>query len=513
MFADGSTLPRYLPHAKAERLVAVTRLVLAGYSIFAGVLTGMHREPHGPLALSILGAWGVLATAVWMRTRSGKRIRVAVGALIPILDLLLIAALILSSGGAVSAYFPLLVLPFFAVSLMYGRRVMVWTGLVAMTTYLLVSLSTPQRAANPRLFVMRIGFLLIMGTSVLRRSEFDVRMRSDALKLAAWPQPTGLELDEFVRTLLAHAADLLRAPRVLLAWESITGTRQLVRWDGASMTQLDPQQLAEHVAVPSILSAGFDAEMVEGRLFFVGRRDFDSDDATLAEIVARLFGSSLEQTTVQESLRRAAAMEERLRMSRDLHDTLMQSMAALALQIDASRRVIETDAADAQQRLGAVGAQLAEAQTALRALVDDLRPDALPRRDSLPSRLGDVAAAVMRQWGLSATVDADETVALAEPLATEVCLLVAECLTNAARHATATHVVVRVSAAGNDVRIEVEDDGRGFPFHGRYDLEDLVTRRRGPWSLKERVLALRGSMTLESSPNGSRIEIALPAGG
>jgi signal transduction histidine kinase len=71
-------------------------------------------------------------------------------------------------------------------------------------------------------------------------------------------------------------------------------------------------------------------------------------------------------------------------------------------------------------------------------------------------------------------------------------------------------VVARVTSAGGEVRIEVEDDGRGFPFHGRFALAELVAQKRGPWSLKERVVSLHGAMTIDSSDTGSRIDIRLP---
>jgi signal transduction histidine kinase len=547
--------PPYVPHAKAERLVAITRLLMAAFALVAGVLTGMLREPRGSIAVSLLAVWGILAAAVWMRTRSGRRMSVAAGAFLPIFDLLLIASVIVSSGGAVSAFFPLLVLPFFAVSLLYGRRVIVWTGLVGITAYLVVSFATPNRYANPRLFVMRLGFLMIIGASVVRRNEFDSRMRSDALKLAAWPQPAGLDHDDFLRILLAHAADLLRTSRVLLAWEDVDGKKQLALWSSGSMAVLDPLPegmvapaladvsflsrdagaaspdglcfdgrafvahrgafldlgFMQRFAIRSVVSVCLKAETVEGRIFFLDGHDVDSDDLTLAEIVARLLGSALEQTSLLERLRRTTATEERMRLSRDLHDTLLQSLAGLALHAEGARRVMATDAPGAESRLAIVVDQVTDAQRVLRAFVDDLRPESPPRREPLRGRLSRISAAIARQWGgLAVSVVADERLEFPETLATEVCNLVAESLTNAARHAAAGRVVARVTSAGGEVRIEVEDDGRGFPFHGRFELAELVAQKRGPWSLKERVVSLHGAMRIDSSDTGSRIDIRLP---
>jgi signal transduction histidine kinase len=60
------------------------------------------------------------------------------------------------------------------------------------------------------------------------------------------------------------------------------------------------------------------------------------------------------------------------------------------------------------------------------------------------------------------------------------------------------------------VYITVTDDGRGFPFSGRYDLAALTDAQLGPVSLKQRVASLHGELVLTSTLIGSRLEISLP---
>jgi signal transduction histidine kinase len=57
----------------------------------------------------------------------------------------------------------------------------------------------------------------------------------------------------------------------------------------------------------------------------------------------------------------------------------------------------------------------------------------------------------------------------------------------------------------------VSDDGRGFPFRGRLEHDELVSANVGPLSLRERVVAAGGTLAVESGPSGSRVEIVLPA--
>jgi signal transduction histidine kinase len=92
----------------------------------------------------------------------------------------------------------------------------------------------------------------------------------------------------------------------------------------------------------------------------------------------------------------------------------------------------------------------------------------------------------------------------------EVYAIVNEAVANAAKHAGAKRIVVGIDVEDGQVHIDVADDGRGFPFHGRYDLPTLVASNRGPVTLKERISALRGSMVIDSSDAGARIEIRVP---
>jgi signal transduction histidine kinase len=88
--------------------------------------------------------------------------------------------------------------------------------------------------------------------------------------------------------------------------------------------------------------------------------------------------------------------------------------------------------------------------------------------------------------------------------------LVAESLANAAKHAHATRIDVHVNIVDGVAEIDVEDNGRGFPFHGTYDLAALDAGHRGPVTLRERVASLRGSLLLHSSPQGARIQMKIP---
>jgi signal transduction histidine kinase len=92
----------------------------------------------------------------------------------------------------------------------------------------------------------------------------------------------------------------------------------------------------------------------------------------------------------------------------------------------------------------------------------------------------------------------------------EVYHILREALVNAARHAHATTITVSLRVDRRGIRMTVADDGEGFPFTGRHDLARLIRYDMGPTVLRERVAALAGTLVIESSRHGARLDIGIP---
>ncbi|HKO59275.1 MAG TPA: ATP-binding protein [Thermoanaerobaculia bacterium] len=107
-------------------------------------------------------------------------------------------------------------------------------------------------------------------------------------------------------------------------------------------------------------------------------------------------------------------------------------------------------------------------------------------------------------------VEVPAPIAVSARLAHELCRIVNESLSNAARHGRASLAVVSVALRNGLIDIRVADDGRGFAFSGRHDLDALERRGLGPRTLKERIRALGGSLIVESSNGGASIEVSIP---
>ncbi|HJW14734.1 MAG TPA: sensor histidine kinase, partial [Thermoanaerobaculia bacterium] len=364
-----------------------------------------------------------------------------------------------------------------------------------------------------------------------------------------------------VRELLDHAAGILQAPRMVMVWEELEEpwARVACRSDGKFDLSLEPlgtfgalvagdlvgrsflcadagsdgtsvliasgdgkeewkgrpldSRLQARFGIGPVLSWSLRGQAIEGRLFALDKPGMTLDDLVLGEIVAGLAAVRMDHLALRERLREAAAAEERIRLSRDLHDGLLQSLTGIALQLQVARRELERDPRAAKDRLEEIQASIAGEQRDLRGFVNRLKP-APPDESAgrgLPFRLEEVCQRIERQWGLHVKVSCEGLDdSLPSSVSDDVLRIVNEALVNAARHAEASYLVVEVALSAGEVFITVADDGHGFSFQGTHDLVTLQKMKAGPITLKERISALGGDMVISSSALGSRLAISLP---
>lgn len=246
-------------------------------------------------------------------------------------------------------------------------------------------------------------------------------------------------------------------------------------------------------------------------------RFFTDEEIALAQGFADQATIALAHFSLLERLEEAVVLEERVRLARDLHDGVLQTLAGTVLQLEVLRRESPEDS-EVRRRLLDIQLPLVAQQRELRSLIQPLKT--AQRRPpvgaaDLCARLEDLATRIERQWGRPVELVSDGWQAtVSATLAQEIYHLVSEALVNAARHARGGRILVEArSGDGNAATLSVTDGGRGFPFHGRHDLKSLQAMSAGPVMLMQRVAALRGELTIDSTPSGSRVEIRLPISG
>ena len=214
-------------------------------------------------------------------------------------------------------------------------------------------------------------------------------------------------------------------------------------------------------------------------------------------------------------LQQSSAMEERIRLARDLHDGVLQSLTGIGLRLAAVRGLLAADPPEATAAVETLQELIAREQRDLRFFIKELKPPPLAREGDGTGLAGSVAELVRRtelEWGLRAELRVQGLEGpIAEPLARDVYHVVREALVNAARHGEASAVRLLIARGeGDSLAITVADNGRGFPFQGTYSHADLVRDRLGPRTLLERIASLKGTLAIESSPAGARLDIAIP---
>jgi signal transduction histidine kinase len=213
-------------------------------------------------------------------------------------------------------------------------------------------------------------------------------------------------------------------------------------------------------------------------------------------------------------VKESVADEERVRLARDLHDGVLQSMTGIGLRLAAARAQLQEDGEAARVSLEGLQELIALEQRDLRFFIRELHVERASESgpESLETRLLGLADRIESVWTLPVGLEIAPAVAdLRGRLGREVYHVVREGLVNAARHADASRVGVRLDSYGDDrLALTVEDDGRGYPYHGTFDSAELGRRKLGPRSLRERIAALGGELTLESRSTGSGLEIVLP---
>jgi NarL family two-component system sensor histidine kinase LiaS len=194
-----------------------------------------------------------------------------------------------------------------------------------------------------------------------------------------------------------------------------------------------------------------------------------------------------------------AALEERNRLARDLHDSVKQQVFAATMTLGAVEALWERDPAAARQKLAEALALSRQAQQELAGLIHELRPVALEGKGLAPA-LQEYAERWSRQTGIATQVivQGEETLPLE---AERTCFRVAqEALANVARHSGASHVQITLDSTGPGHTLRVIDDGCGF------DLPSAEDQGLGLRSMRERVEALGGQLVVNSAPGrGTRV--------
>jgi signal transduction histidine kinase len=550
------------PRVRVEWLIASARVALA-----VGILaaTTIEPQPSARVGAYLLGWYLAYSLALLAVVWTPVRFAAGWDVIVHVVDVTFFSLWALLPDATTN---PLIVFYVFVVvcaTLRWQTLGAFWTVAAAVATYLGVGYSAARVFGVdivPYELATRAIFMILIASLIAYLGTHQHRFQYEIGRLASWPRKPVRDPRELVSEIIQQSSDFLNAPRLVLVWEEPGEGWVNVAWrsqDEVMWTQ-EPEATYGSFVLPGLEQASFQVEdaasdrarvfllrdngfrrrvcrpvneplrarfnmtavqswplageLLRGRMFSLDKRRMRLDDLVIGEVVAGLVGSRLEGLYWQDRLREAAALDERVRLARDLHDSLLQSQAGAALQLVAARRLLDRDPEAGKQRLADVQQQLERDELEMRSFVTRLRPArgpvSSPAAMSLSQRLEELRQRIERQWDIHVKLRIDNTTGLPHDLLEGTYRLVQESMVNAARHADASVIDVRMSVKQDRIELRIADDGRGFAFQGTYDLNALNEMDDGPLTLKERVADLGGDLRLTSADTGTELVITLP---
>jgi signal transduction histidine kinase len=308
-----------------------------------------------------------------------------------------------------------------------------------------------------------------------------------------------------------------------LCWNVLEGRGSGFGWDRRNKQALKivpriPGPTQQEFAIKNFVSVAFDQEgHAAGRLFLLNRRPgpgaFTQEELAWFERIALHISAALENVFLLRHLRARAIESERSRISRDLHDGILQTLLSIEIQLDVLRRKVPIHPEQLESGLAGLQQTVRNEGAELRHLVTDLRPLRVQSAD-----LVDLMRGFGERFRNESTLALDllvDSVDLHAPdrVCREIFQIYREALNNIKKHAKASHVVVKLSQDDSRLTLVVDDNGEGFSFAGRFTGDELDRLRLGPISIKERTRTVGGVLTVESNPgHGARLTIEVPLG-
>lgn len=237
-----------------------------------------------------------------------------------------------------------------------------------------------------------------------------------------------------------------------------------------------------------------------------GQGDFsqvirDSSNDELGELAGQLNAMSAQLQEVMTTRQQLAALDERNRLARDLHDSVKQQVFAIRMNLGAIQTLWEQNPEKARSRLDAALKLTEQAQQELTELIAALRPGALENK-TLPEALPEL----FRDWenaqGIAATCRVECPVSIPAPVEQALFRITQEALANIAKHSGAKNVQVELIGDSARLTLRIADDGHGFNA-------SKPSLGLGLRSMRERVEAIGGSLEIVSDKSGTRLLIVI----
>lgn len=242
-------------------------------------------------------------------------------------------------------------------------------------------------------------------------------------------------------------------------------------------------------------------------LYYRSPRPFDEQEVQQARSLADQAALAIESARLREQAGQVAALEERSRLARELHDSVTQSLYSASLYAEAAARRLETGhIVEAAEHVAALRETTRDALREMRLLIFELRPPDL-EKNGLAAALQGRLQAVEARGGIAVrfSVEGEERLALA--VQQELYQITREALNNALKHAHSGRITVRLHYGTETTLLEVQDDGVGFDPVSASGLGGM-----GLHTMRERAERIGARLEIDSSAgHGTLVRVAVTA--
>jgi signal transduction histidine kinase len=552
---------------RSERVIAISRLLLAVAAF--GIMIMDPRPPvySKTFLFGILGAYIAYSSILlWLFTNQGLQSRTTSKPIL-VADIVWYTLIVGLSEGTTSPFFPFYLFAVCSAAIRWGVRTTIRVALWSAFLYLTSILVIRRLALGPDFslhsaHLLRPVYLVLIGYLVGLIGEHELTAKRRLIELIAMQQEVGRSRSQLytLARLFRRIFRFFHADYVLLQirppagadvdWEGARkpGHRLVLRSVAASTWTADaagplsyrvshalgnwgrrvelygpgagrpvpvpegeaPGFLARSrtrslISVPIWSQGGFRGRLLLGR----SRMNFSKAELLFCETLVAQAAVILDNVVLQQKAEELAVAEERARIARDVHDGFVQSLASIDVGIEVCRRLERKDPKRLTGELEDLQRTVKQGYGEARRYLDRLRRQQ-PQGPDVETAVRDLVREYRERGDIDVALHAvAEGIPSRDGVGFELLQIVREGLSNIVRHAGAGKASISVEARNGRVDLVIQDDGRGFPAAGTNG--DELPMSSAPWSIRERVESLGGSLSLRSrAGSGSEIRITLP---
>lgn len=532
--------------SRPERLIAFSRLLFSCFALFAVYIDPTKPDSFVDEIYELLGVY-IVYSSVLLYISSIRSINFTTQLLIHFVDIFVLTTAVYLTDILDSPFFTFYTFTVFTATMRWG-----WKGALstaAVLAVLFIALSWDQiefrfyRDSRMNILIMRGVYLFVTAAMLGYFGAYMDRSGKRLSRLAAWP----IE-DSVLGTTgpLRHASNVLGARLILvLWWDNATRSKRIAFWspnanaisevdtpspwvafiarqERARFFSLDAkrcddwQPSQEDLAFPidrhhengscelpsSYALAPFRSLHFSGCVVVIDPKYHSEDIVSLTEIVAVRIGADLERDALTREVAEAAIAQERVRVARDMHDSVLQDLTAASLMLKSTMAHVSHDLSGPLQEIGWL---LASQQRRIRKFIEGTIDGVIVTPQLLSEQLHVLLATLERQWRcqLRAKI-APSDLSLVGEISTEIFQLICEATANAVRHGKATRLTVDITKVDTVLQVCIEDNGVGLAT----DEAGMVLVE--PISIRKRVADMNGTLTCRSTIVGAQLSIRIP---